>query len=275
MLGKTIKNEFVNRWRQVAAIFGGFITFSLIVLVLGKLSQSVIVNSYFKNLVLIIDGIYMFASIGVIIALMIMPFGDFRTRFYKDEGYLTHTLPVKTSTLVTGRMICDLCMVILAAVIWPLGICIAAGKANIYSQLVDNALWGIKILGNTVDRALVVGVMVQIFIFVFLGILFTLWMLNAAYAFGHMFNRGKRVKSVAGFIGFAIIFELVIMLLDKITQIEALEKAIDSIIQKICGSNEVATAIYVFGILNIGMIVGVVLLAIVTAYIMKKHLNLE
>ena len=65
------------------------------------------------------------------------------------------------------------------------------------------------------------------------------------------------------------------MLLDKITQIEALEKAIDSIIQKICGSNEVATAIVVFGILNIGMIVGVVLLAIVTAYIMKKHLNLE
>ena len=57
MLGKTIKNEFVNRWRQVAAIFGGFITFSLIVLVLGKLSQSVIVNSNFKNVVLIIDGI--------------------------------------------------------------------------------------------------------------------------------------------------------------------------------------------------------------------------
>lgn len=275
MLGKTIKNEFVNRWRQVAAILGGFITFSLIVLVLGKLSKNVIVNSNFENFVLVIDGIYLFVSIGVIIALMIMPFGDFRTRFYKDQGYLTHTLPVKTSTLVTGRMICDLCMVILAAVIWPLGICIATGELNIYSHLVDNILWGISILGNTVDRALVVGVMVQIFIFVFLGILFSLWMLNAAYAFGHIFNRGRRIKSVVGFIGFAIIFELVVMLLNKISQIDALEKAINSIIEKICGSNETATAIVVFGILNTGMIVGVVLLAIVTAYIMKKHLNLE
>ncbi len=275
MLGKTIKNEFVNRWRQVAAILGGFITFSLIVFVLGKLSKNVIVNSNFENFVLVIDGIYLFVSIGVIIALMFMPFGDFRTRFYKDQGYLTHTLPVKTSTLVTGRMICDLCMVILAAVIWPLGICIATGELNIYSHLVDNILWGISILGNTVDRALVVGVMVQIFIFVFLGILFSLWMLNAAYAFGHIFNRGKRIKSVVGFIGFAIIFELVVMLLNKISQIDTLEKAINSIIEKICGSNEAATAIVVFGILNTGMIVGVVLLAIVTAYIMKKHLNLE
>ena len=61
----------------------------------------------------------------------------FRTRFYKDQAYLTHTLPVKTSTILVARMVCDIVLVIGISISWVISLCIAFGDAGFYKDLVD------------------------------------------------------------------------------------------------------------------------------------------
>lgn len=273
MLGKCIKNEFVNRWKQVASLLGGVFTFSLVVLIMDQLDKNVINNSYYSAIVNITEVVYVLALFGAIIGMMFMPFMDFSKRFFKDQGYLTHTLPVKTSTLIVGRMVCDVCMVVLAALVYPLAACIASGNFNFFGELLDDITDLLHMVGSTADAALVLAVMVAGFIAIFMSILFSLWQLNTAYAFGHMFNKGKRILSVVGYIALWVIFEMVMVLLNKILEIPGIHNWISGVIDNI--ESSAGSMLLVLSMIDIGMLLGVAVLAVATSFILKNHLNLE
>ncbi len=275
MLGKCIKNEFVNRWKQVAALLGGILIFSVVVLDMGILNDKVIKNDNdtYNAIVMITEVIYVCALIAAIVGMMLLPFLDFSKRFFKDQGYLTNTLPVKTSTLVVGRMVCDVCMVVLAALVYPLAGCIATGDFGFFLEIGDKITYWLNIAGSNVDAALVWAVIVAAFIAVFLGILFSLWQLNTAYAFGHIFNKGKRLLSVAAYIVLWIIFECVMILLNKLVEIPGIHKWLSDAADSI--ETSVGSMLLVLSLIDIGMLLGVVVLAVATSYILKDHLNLE
>lgn len=65
----------------------------------------------FAVFVKLVDVMFALAMFAVIVMVVLLPCLDFRNRFFKDQGYLTHTLPVKTSTLIGARLICDLVMI--------------------------------------------------------------------------------------------------------------------------------------------------------------------
>lgn len=273
MLGKCIKNEFVNRWKQVAALLIGILVFSVIVLIMGKLDKNVIENDTYSAVVTITQVVYVFALMVAILGMVIMPVSDFSKRFFKDQGYLTNTLPVKTSTMVAGRMVCDLCMVVLAALVYPLALSIASGKTEFFEGLVDDITRLLSMTGSNVDRAMVVATFVAGFIAVFLSVLFSLWQINTAYAFGHMFNKGKRAWSVAAYVALWIIFELVKILLNKIAEIPGVQNWLSNLSDNI--ETSAGSMLLVLSVIDIGMLLGVVVLAVATSYILKNHLNLE
>lgn len=273
MLGKCIKNEFVNRWKQVAALLGGILIFSVVVLIMGKLDDNVIENDIYSAVVSITQVAYVFALMVAIFGMVIMPVSDFSKRFFKDQGYLTNTLPVKTSTMVAARMVCDLCMVVLAALVYPLALSIASGKTEFFKGLVDEITGLFSMMGRNVDRAMLVATFVAGFIAVFLGVLFSLWQINTAYAFGHMFNKGKRVWSVAAYIALWIIFELVMILLNKIAEIPGVHNWVSNLSDNI--ETSIGSMLLVLSLIDIGMLFSVIVLAVATSYILKNHLNLE
>ncbi|MGN0152731.1 MAG: hypothetical protein ACI39Q_09690 [Wujia sp.] len=273
MLGKCIKYEVVNRWRQVVSILSGLLIFSVIVLGMTKLDEHVIDNRYYSAFTAIVIGIYVFAYFAVIIGLLLLPCADFSKRFFKDQGYLTHTLPVKSSTLITGRMICDVCMVLVMAIVYPIALSVATWDWSFFEEIIDNVTNYLHWAGSSVDRVMVLGVFVASVIAVFLGVLFSLWQINTAYTFGHIFNQGKRILSVVGYFALWVIFGLVMMLLNKICEIDAVQ---DFLVRQLGDiETSVGASLLVISIVDVGMLIGVVLLAIATSYMCKHHLNLE
>ena len=135
MLGKCIKNEFVNRSGLVGMISAGVMLFAVIVLGLDKL-YNVVGTTAFAVFVKLVDVMFALAMFAVIVMVVLLPCLDFRNRFFKDQGYLTHTLPVKTSTLIGARLICDLVMIAWMVAVYGLAVCVATGNFEVFSDFV-------------------------------------------------------------------------------------------------------------------------------------------
>lgn len=272
MLGKCIKNEFVNRWKQVISILGGQLIFSLVVLLVTTLDDNVD-SMYLHVFTGIIGVVYVLFFFAAAVGLILLPFWDFSRRFFKDQGYLTHTLPVRTGTMMVARMICDVGMVLLMALVYPLCISVASRDFSFYTNLIDDIMHFMNMTGRMADRTMLVANVTAIIIAFFLSVLFSLWQLNAAYAFGHMFNKGKRVMSIAGYIILWIIFWLLMVILNEIVQTDAIQSLLWNIkddMDTLSGAT-----LLIMSLINVGMLLGTAALAAVTGLICKKHLNLE
>ena len=136
MFGKLIKNEFVNRFKSIIALFAGLLIGSVVVFLLTFITDRV--ESGFLN---VLHGVTVFVFIaGFFVcgaSVFILPLDDFRKRFFKDQGYLTHTLPVKTSHLLLARTFCDVTIVIGMALVFPLSICIASGEPSFFMAFIN------------------------------------------------------------------------------------------------------------------------------------------
>lgn len=272
MLGKCIKNEFVNRWKQVVSILGGLFVFSLVVLLVTTLDDQ-IDNTYFEVFTGIIVVVYTLFFFAAAIGLLLLPFQDFSKRFFKDQGYLTHTLPVKTSTLMVARMICDVGMVLCMALVYPFCISLAARDFSFYSSLIDSITNIINMTGGIAERTMVAANVTAAVIAFFLSILFSLWQLNAAYAFGHMFNKGKRIISIAAYVALWLIFWFIMVLLNELSETDTVHSILGNTVIDVRSTE--GAVLLVMSLINFGMLLGVAVLAALTSLICKKRLNLE
>ena len=113
MLGKLIKHEFKATWRVLGLLDGALVVLGLIgFLVMGTIKgftesdirneglQGLIVASYITWFALYFLAIFA-ANLGTVIFLMIRYYRS----MYSTEGYLTFTLPVKTSQLLHAKLI--------------------------------------------------------------------------------------------------------------------------------------------------------------------------
>ena len=82
MLGKCIKNEFVNRSGLVGMISAGVMLFAVIVLGLDKL-YNVVGTTAFAVFVKLVDVMFALAMFAVIVMVVLLPCLDFRNRFFK------------------------------------------------------------------------------------------------------------------------------------------------------------------------------------------------
>lgn len=281
MLVKCIKNEFTNRWRHVTAILGGLLAFSVLVFILNELAENVISNTYFHIIVKIIIVVYFCSFLAAAFGLIFLPFNDYRKRFFKDQGYLTHTLPVKTSTLILGKIICDLILLILMVIVYAFSLIIASGDFYIFSSFIDRVKGLLEIFGTAESRALLVAVAITGAAGFFLSILFSLWQLNLAYAFGHMFNNGKRILSICGYIAiwsiYGIVQSILVWIIQRPAIYEKLKLWIETLDNNMAAhsSESLPTLLIIFSVTDILTIIGVVLLTVGTGLICKNKLNLE
>jgi len=271
MLGKCIKNEFVNRTKQALGIIFALIGMALLVRIADTITSD-IDNGVLRTVFGFLAFAYVITIIAGIIMAAFLPFLDFRTRFYKDQAYLTHTLPVKTSTILVARMVCDIVLVISISISWVLSLCIAFGDAGFYKELVNLIEDAFSFLGglSAVETSKVVLFLILFVVGTCLTTLNTIWTINAAYSFGHSFSKNKKIMSVVGFIGlyiFAVIFlSLVLFVLDEIGVVTNFEDiGVDSL-------SMANTVLFIMDLIAFSL---VFIMGAVTNYICKKHLNVE
>ena len=268
MLGKCIKNEFVNRSGLVGMISAGVMLFAVIVLGLDKL-YNVVGTTAFAVFVKLVDVMFALTMFAVIVMVVLLPCLDFRNRFFKDQGYLTHTLPVKTSTLIGARLICDLVMIAWMVAVYGLAVCVATGNFEVFSDFVGFVQQFLSMSGMIVDRSLIVLDGVLALLMMWLGVMCNIWTINAAYAFGHAFTKWERIWSVVFFALIQMIYGILVVVFSEILS----KQDIDLFLEQI--SSTAKQYLVVLVTVTIIEVVGIAVLAVATTLTCKHKLNLE
>lgn len=269
MFSKLVKNEFVNRWKSILSIYGALLGASLIMLIMTKIYQGTSSN-FFQMLYGLYAFLYVLLLLISFASVFFLPLADFRKRFFKDQGYLTHTLPVKTSTLLMSRMVCDLSMLLGMAIVYPLSICIAAGNFDFFTAVGDVCGELFEMIGFDASVGLTVLLTLLLMLVAYL---YNLWVFNCSYAMGHcLFRKGKRIMSVVIFLAILLVSSLVSSAVSNALQDADLT---GTMVSSSHYSVAISTLNTILLIWTLFMIVGTGVLVAVTNWVFHKHLNLD
>ncbi len=272
MLGKLIKNEFINRGKRAASIIIAFLCLSLVVALMGAINEyTYIKNDFFRFSYMLIIVIFSISEVVVVSALLIGALQDFGQRFFKDQGYLTHTLQVKVSSLMLARMVFDLVLFVAIAIIIPLSICIAVRDFSAVSDLFDSIRFSLERSDSGLEASIVIVDVILTFVAILIYALSGLWMFNASYAIGHAFNNAKRLMSVVAFCVIGIINWIITYIVGYLT----LEKNIFDIKLFVESTNDDVVAMVFLIVIIAVSAISVAIYAFITSYVCKKRLNLE
>lgn len=203
MLGKLIKYDLRALLRQM-----WYLLPILAAAVLTTLVFSLLAGDHQAGLFAFMKGFSLALTIGVAIfgfvRVLILCFIRFNSSMIKDEGYLTHTLPVSETNTVLSKIISSyMCIVItfvagaaaLLAIFWEKGF-----LKNLWEQF--------EMLCTTVDIS-PAGTFALVLLYFAIGGLTTLLLVFAAISLGQLHNKGKTGMAVAYGIGFYFVHEIV------------------------------------------------------------------
>lgn len=193
MLGKLLKYDL--KWIYKVIIV--FYALSIIFAIITRLCSMVDNSMLFSILTQISAGFTIAMIFNCLINSIMRSWVRFRENIYKDEAYLTHTLPVDKKTIylakVLAAIICSFVSILVA--IASLFICYYS-KENI--EFLKQAL---EITANTYNTT-VINLLLVISFVLFLEIVFIILIGYVGMIIGHKANRSKVVKSVL--IGFGL-----------------------------------------------------------------------
>ncbi len=276
MVGKLIKNEFVNREKPLFLILCGVFLASVVTLLMRTLVDHVPerLEGVFTMLSGIEIGLYVLAMVTAAIACFFLPVMDYRSRFFKDQSYLTHALPVKKGSMIFARMVMDIISIVQIAIVFPVSIMVAAGNREFFKEGMDLA----KQLLSTIFQEKVGGELVVFVILVVVGVLIqyleNIWLIICAYTIGHScFNYNKKLLSIVFYIVLNMALSFIATLVTAglsfaDTQFSQVETA--------KGFTDVLSTFNLYlGIVNGMQLLFCLVFAFITSYVTTKKLNIE
>jgi len=219
-------------------------------------------------------GLYVLAMVTAAIACFFLPVMDYRSRFFKDQSYLTHALPVKKGSMIFARMVMDIISIVQIAIVFPVSIMVAAGNREFFKEGMDLA----KQLLSTIFQEKVGGELVVFVILVVVGVLIqyleNIWLIICAYTIGHScFNYNKKLLSIVFYIVLNMALSFIATLVTAglsfaDTQFSQVETA--------KGFTDVLSTFNLYlGIVNGMQLLFCLVFAFITSYVTTKKLNIE
>ena len=196
MLGKLLKYDL--KW--IYKLVGIFYVLAFIASVIGRCLGSIENSLVFSIISQIIIGFAISMMISSLINCLMRTWVRFTRNIYKDESYLTHTLPVEKKTIyaskVLAALICTFTTILVAIVC--LFICYYS-EANI--EILKSIL---ELAASTYDTT-VLKLILLLAITLFVEILFVILIGFVGIILGHKSNKNKLVRSIIiGFILYTI-----------------------------------------------------------------------
>lgn len=203
MLLKLLKYDFRAMWKQLSLVWGA----ALVLAVVNRFTWFRNGPGMYLRKDSGIPGMLALAFTSVIIAMFVIAIGFVISRFSKgllgDEGYLMHTLPVRSWQLVASKLICG-------TVTWIISGAVAFATPFImtpWKDWMDNlnisvlfslfrAVWG------HLDQ---IAMLLEFCLMVLSAIIQGIAAIYLAVSIGHLFPRFRRLASVAAFIGLYIL----------------------------------------------------------------------
>lgn len=263
MLGKLLKYDFKNLYKTLLPIYLITLVITILTVILNNLSDT-------SNLFSTLNGLMILSYVVILMVLVIGTFflsiRDFYLDFASERGYLTNTLPVKKSTIITSKFITSVTTMISSLTVMFISILIlvigngewttfANSFANFFKDIPGDAVVMLILMTVLMIAAYISGLSVC-----YLSI-----------SLGQLKNNNKLGFSFLAYIVLYIIYEMYFTF--ALTFIGVISpdfvSSLDSEITVISSVN------ILFGILIGLVIVFTAVVTPITNYILKNKLNLE
>lgn len=196
MLGKVLKYDLKALCRYLIPLYAVLFGLGIMIRLLG----------FFDNvsIIAIICGL-MIVALVVLSCLSFVLNGIFSVKYYlenlfKDEGYLTHTLPVKKGTLLFSKVLASLVTFSMTALVLIISLIVAFYQKGLFVDVVK--VLNLSIYGMTVYEFLLFMIVYGI-----IGYVATILMVYAAVAIGYSRSSNKLVSSVVWGLIFYFVME--------------------------------------------------------------------
>lgn len=271
MLGKLLKHEFKSTYKVMLIIFAIMTAVTLLGMVVFRLCD--ITNDATPTSMVILAMVCLVIYLISLLAFMIISYVYLAMHFYKSmysaQGYLTHTLPVKTLTTFHVKAVVSVVWLLLANVLTYL-----SAYGLIYS-LLDPMLWRafmpqvlpeietmfVSMYGLSMGEFAVIIIISNL-----LSPILTVMMISLACSIGQLFNRQKVAASIVAGIILYFINQIIGNTLSMTTLIGTdLESA--SALADVYGST-IWTSLAISAVFALICYVG-------SNIIIRKHINLE
>ncbi len=186
MLLKVLKYDLKFTYKNLIIFYSLSLFFALLGRICGLFDNSGIMLILSK----INNGIAVSMLVSVLINNLMRVWARLVLNFYKDESYLTHTLPVKKSTLYLSKVLCGLITMLTSTIVIAASLLICYySKENI--ELLKNSL---NIVAN-LYKSSITNLLLQVFTLLFLEFTFILLTGYIGIILGHKSNNNKMLKS--------------------------------------------------------------------------------
>lgn len=225
MLGRLIKYDFKWINKVMYVYFAIIFVITLLVKIIESFEQTFLIVIIDK----IMSGTFIAITINIIVTCIIRIWVRFVQNIYKDESYLTHTLPVTKKEIFNSKIISSILSLLLSILV--VTICIAIiylndttilQIKNMYQSLID-------VYNGTFAVFFVIGLILLI-------LLEMICMMMAGIfgiIIGYRANNGKTIKSIITGLGSYILYNIIsliiIMILGKALDFEIVAEGFPSL----------------------------------------------
>lgn len=268
MLAKLFRQDMKSKGRVLLLIYEILAAATLLVVLVGVFDKYA--HSGVSGMIYMVSGsLYFMTILVLVVTTFIYQCVSFYQSMYSAQGYLTHTLPVKTTTILNAKIAASLVqMVLTAAVVLALvvigGICIDGTGIRELLHVLDMSMQDIY-EQTGIRGAVFVGYGI---VMLLLGCLNALLLFFAGSSIGQLFHKSKGAWGIAAGIGLYYITQIITMIVLVIAAAYLTEMF----------QNELSD-LTILGYVMPGMVVLFVFWAVVyymiSRVIVQKHLNLE
>lgn len=193
MLGKLLKYDLKWVYKVVVVFYILAFTFSVIGRAFNEIENSLV----FSITAQIAFGFAISMMASSLINCLMRLWARFLKNLYKDESYLTHTLPVEKKTIYLSKIIATLITILTttAVIVACLFICY-------YSEANMEALKSVLELAASTYNTTVINLLLLVTLVIFLEIIFIVLIGFNAIILGYKSNQNKMVKTLV--IGFGL-----------------------------------------------------------------------
>lgn len=212
MLGKLFKYDFKWNNKVMVIYFIISLTLAIITKIVETLEMTIIVTIIDKILV----GILISCFFSIAITCLIRIWVRFKNNIYKDESYLTHTLPVTKSQIFSAKMLASFLSVILSILVILSCLAIVFLNNSTISLIKDKFNSFKEIFG----QGKLIGIIISLICIVILEFIFMMQCGIFGIIVGNRTNNLKALKSViVGLISYGIFSGFILVILYIAAQI--------------------------------------------------------
>ena len=282
MLGKLLRYDFRSMGKQFSILWPAVLVVALVNKLLWALMGVVDFHRTFwwlegsmEFFLRIMPAMLYFA---VIVALIVVSLIYVLQRFYSgllgNEGYLMHTLPVRTWQLILSKLLCATAVTLISSLVALVSIAILGADTDIFSQM-------LRVLKQLAEPTMLL-ICLHLLVLTIFGIWGTLTQIYAACAIGQLSNKNRILLSIVAYVVINIILStlsvFVMIALGMMEESMGLVSGWLNMLVHIFRLNQIGPegAFHlVIAVMDVTMLAKSAIFFFITEYLLRRKLNLQ